>query len=152
MSNFLAPVGRIRPRGGELEIDLAGDVRRSATIPAPMPRREPAFPTPDVLNVPRHAGTMQPFAGPSVSGRTLDLSAAAPMSGRARLHWTAATCVWRDTSRPRRAPLTPVSDRLTARVEIDNILDRTDTQSSYSTLWIYPGTPRSNTGSLTMRF
>jgi iron complex outermembrane receptor protein len=46
----------------------------------------------------------------------------------------------------------PITDRLTARIEIDNLLDQTYAQSSYSALWIYPGAPRSVLGSLVMRF
>jgi iron complex outermembrane receptor protein len=46
----------------------------------------------------------------------------------------------------------PVTERLTARVEVDDILDQTYAQSSYSALWIYPGAPRSVRLSLAARF
>jgi iron complex outermembrane receptor protein len=45
-----------------------------------------------------------------------------------------------------------VTERLTARVEVDKFVDQTYAQSSYSALWSYSGAPRAVRLSLAARF
>ena len=46
----------------------------------------------------------------------------------------------------------PLSQGLMLRIEADNLLDARYAMSSYNSLWIYPGAPRSLRVSLDARF
>ncbi|MCC2977413.1 TonB-dependent siderophore receptor [Sphingomonas sp. PL-96] len=153
--NFLATVGRIRSRGVEVdgEIDLAEGVRLIGNYAyTDAEARDPAFPSADVLNVPRHSGTLQLFASLPVAGRDLDLSAGGTYVGPRAAALDGGSLRLDGYFKAKASAAFPLTDRLTARVEVDNLLDQTYAQSSYSALWIYPGAPRSVLGSLTMRF
>ncbi len=154
-ANFLAPVGRIHSRGVELdgEVDLAPGVRLIGNYAyTDAQARDPAFPSADVLNVPRHAGTLQLFAAIPVSGRNLDLTAGGTYVGPRAAALDGGNLRLAGYVKAKAGAAYPLNERLTARIEVDNLLDQTYAQSSYSALWIYPGAPRSVTGSLTMRF
>jgi iron complex outermembrane receptor protein len=153
--NFLATVGRIRSRGVEVdgEIDLAEGVRLIGNYAyTDAEARDPAFASADVLNVPRHSGTLQLFASLPVAGRDLDLSAGGTYVGPRAAALDGGSLRLDGYFKAKASAAFPLTDRLTARVEVDNLLDQTYAQSSYSALWIYPGAPRSVLGSLTMRF
>ncbi|SFS11804.1 TonB-dependent siderophore receptor [Sphingomonas jatrophae] len=153
-ANFLAPVGRIRSRGVELdgEIDLARGVRLIGNYAfTDAEARDPAFPSADVLNVPRHSGTLQLFASLPVAGRDLDLSFGGTYVGPRAAALDGGNLRLGRYVKVKASAAYALTDRLTARVEVDNLLDQTYAQSSYSALWIYPGAPRSITAALTIR-
>jgi iron complex outermembrane receptor protein len=154
-ANFLAPVGRIRSRGLEFdgEVDLAQGVRLIGNYAyTDAEARDPAFPSADVLNVPRHAGTLQLFATLPVAGHELDLSAGGTYVGPRAAALDGGTLRLSGYVKVKASAAYPLTERFTARIEVDNLLDQTYAQSSYSALWIYPGAPRSVLGSLTMQF
>lgn len=153
--NFLATVGRIRSRGIELdgEIDLAPGVRLIGNYAyTDAEARDPAFASADVLNVPRHSGTLQLFATLPVAGRDLDLSAGGTYVGPRAAALDGGDLRLDGYLKAKASAAYPLTDRITARIEVDNLFDQTYAQSSYSALWIYPGAPRSVLGSVTMRF
>lgn len=152
--NFLATVGRIRSRGVELdgEVDLAPRLHLIGNYAQThATARDPAFPSSDVLNVPRHAGTLQVFASVPVAGRDLAVSAGGTYVGPRAAALDGGNLRLDGYVKAKASAAYPVTDRLTARVEVDNILDQTYAQSSYSALWIYPGAPRSVLLSLAAR-
>ena len=152
--NFLATVGRIRSRGIELDgqVDLAPRIRLIGNYAyTDAAARDPAFANADVLNVPRHAGTLQLFATVPLAGRDLAMSAGGSYVGPRAAALDGGNLRLDGYVKAKASVAYPVSDRLTARVEIDNILDQTYAQSSYSALWIYPGAPRSVLVSLAAR-
>ena len=153
-ANFLAPVGRIRSRGVEVdgEIDLAPRVRLIGNYAyTDAAARDPAFASADVLNVPRHAGTLQLFASLPLAGRDLDMSAGGTYVGPRAAALDGGNLRLDGYLKAKASVAYPLTERLTARIEVDNILDQTYAQSSYSALWIYPGAPRSLLVSLTAR-
>jgi iron complex outermembrane receptor protein len=153
-ANFLAPVGRIRSRGIEFdgEVDLAPGVRLIGNYAfTDAEARDPAFPSADVLNVPRHSGTLQLFATLPLAGRDLDLNAGGTYVGPRAAALDGGNLRLDGYLKLKASAGFPLTERLTARIEVDNLLDQTYAQSSYSALWIYPGAPRSMLGSLTMR-
>ncbi len=152
--NFLATVGRIRSRGVELdgELDLTSRVRVIGNYAfTDASAQDPAFPSADVLNVPRHAGTLQLFATVPLSGRDLAMSAGATYVGSRAAALDGGNLRLASYVKAKASIAYPVTEGLTARVEVDNILDQTYAQSSYSALWIYPGAPRSVLFSLAAR-
>lgn len=154
-ANYLATVGRIRSRGVEFdgEIDLTSRIRLIGNYAyTDAEARDPAFPGSDVLNVPRHSGTVQLFAKLPLAGRDLDLSAGGTYVGPRAAALDGGDLRLDGYLKAKASLAYPITRQLTARIEVDNILDQTYAQSSYSALWIYPGAPRSVTGSLTMRF
>ncbi|WP_082471039.1 TonB-dependent receptor [Sphingomonas sp. Leaf198] len=152
--NFLATVGRIRSRGVELdgEVDLAPRVRLIGNYAfTDAAARDPAFPSADVLNVPRHAGTLQLFATVPLAARDLALSAGGTYVGARAAALDGGNLRLPSYVKAKASIAYPLTKRLTARVEVDNILDQTYAQSSYSALWISPGAPRSVLFSLAAR-
>ena len=105
-----------------------------------------------MLNVPRHSGTLQLFATLPVAGRDLDLSAGGTYVGPRAAALDGGDLRLDGYLKAKASAAYPLTDRITARVEVDNLFDQTYAQSSYSALWIYPGAPRSVLGSVTMRF
>lgn len=153
--NFLATVGRIRSRGVEVdgEIDLAPRVRLIGNYAfTDAAARDPAFPSADVLNVPRHSGTLQLFANVPLAGRDLAMSAGGTYVGSRAAALDGGNLRLDSYVKAKASIAYPVTERLVARIEVDNILDQTYAQSSYSALWIYPGAPRSVLFSLAARF
>lgn len=154
-ANYLATVGRIRSRGIEFdgEIDLTSRVRLIGNYAfTDAEARDPAFPSADVLNVPRHAGTVQLFAKLPVAGRDLDIAAGGTYVGPRAAALDGGDLRLDGYFKAKASAAFPLTPKMTARLEVDNILDQTYAQSSYSALWIYPGAPRTVTGSLTVRF
>lgn len=152
--NFLATVGRIRSRGVELdgELDLTPHIRLIANYSfIDAAARDPALASGDVLNVPRHAGTVQMFASVPLAGRDLAVSAGGTYVGSRAAALDGGNLRLGSYLKAKASVAYPVTERLTARVEVDNILDQTYAQSSYNALWIYPGAPRSILLSLAAR-
>lgn len=154
-ANFLAPVGRIRSRGVEFdgEIDLTRGVRLIGNYAfTDAAAADPAFPGSDVLNVPKHAGTLQLFATLPVAGRDLDISIGGSYVGARTAALDGGNLRLDPYLKAKASVAYALTDRVTARVEIDNILDQFYIQSSYSANWLAPGAPRSVLGSIAIRF
>jgi iron complex outermembrane receptor protein len=152
--NFLATVGRIRSRGVELdgEIDLAPRMRLIGNYAVTDAKaQDPSFPSADVLNVPRHAGTLQLFATVPLAGRDLAMSAGGTYVGSRAAALDGGNLRLDSFLKAKASIAYPVTEELTARIEADNLLDQTYAQSSYSALWVYPGAPRSVLISLAAR-
>ena len=150
--NFLAPVGRLNSRGLEADAAVRLDERWQVIANYAWTDAEvddAAFATPDVLNVPEHSGAVfivgrfrtahdtdwSLTAGVSYMG---DRAGAIDGSGvRLPAYWKAKAAV--DYG---------LTQRLTVRLEADNLFDQRYAQSSYSPVWIFPGTPRSIRASL----
>lgn len=153
--NFLATVGKVRSRGIEIdgEVELTRQLRligNYAFVDAKA--SDPAYPTGDVLNVPRHSGMLQVFASLPIAGRNLDLGLGGTYVGPRAAALDGGNLRLDGYVKAKASAVYALSDRVTARVEIDNLLDSTYMQSSYSALWIYPGAPRSVLASLTFRY
>ncbi|WP_292033366.1 MULTISPECIES: TonB-dependent siderophore receptor [unclassified Brevundimonas] len=145
--NYLAPVGRLTTRGVELDGSLRiGEAWQVVANYAWTDARtdDAAFASEDVLNVPKHSGSLFVMgrfntshgtdwsftAGAAYAG---DRAAAIDGSGvRLPAYWKAKAAVEYG-----------LTDRVSTRLEIDNLFDERYAQSSYSPLWIFPGAPRS---------
>lgn len=145
-ANYLAPVGKLRSRGLELDasVKLGAHwqlVGNYAWTDAQAD--DDAFATDDVLNVPEHAGSL--FA----VGRFLDADGRGP-SVSAGLAYVGERAGAIDGSglrlpdyvKAKAAVDYALSRHVTLRVEADNLFDARYAQSSYSSLWIFPGAPR----------
>jgi iron complex outermembrane receptor protein len=95
---------------------------------------------------------LQLFATLPVADRELDLSAGGTYVGPRAAALEGGNLRLSGYVKVKASAAYPLTERLTARIEVDNLLDQTYAQSSYSALWIYPGAPRSVLGSLTMQF
>ncbi|WP_292081946.1 MULTISPECIES: TonB-dependent siderophore receptor [unclassified Brevundimonas] len=145
--NYLAPVGRLTTRGVELDGSLRiGETWQVVANYAWTDAKtdDAAFASEDVLNVPEHSGSLFVIgrfrtshgtewsltAGAAYAG---DRAAAIDGSGvRLPAYWKAKAAVEYG-----------LTDRISTRLEIDNLFDERYAQSSYSPLWIFPGAPRS---------
>lgn len=144
--NYLAPVGRLTTRGIELDGSVRiGEAWQVVANYAWTDARtdDAAFAREDVLNVPEHSGSLFVIgrfgtphgtdwsftAGAAYAG---DRAAAIDGSGvRLPAYWKAKAAV--DYG---------LTQRISTRLEIDNLFDERYAQSSYSPLWIFPGAPR----------
>jgi len=153
--NFLAAVGSVTSHGIELdgEIELSRGLRLVGNYAlTDAEASDPAFPTSAVLNVPRHAGTLQLFAAIPAAGRPLDLSIGATYVGPRSGALDGGNLRLDGYVKAKASASYALTDALIARVEIDNLFDATYAMNSYSALWIYPGAPRSVMASLTVRY
>lgn len=154
-ANYLAPVGRLTSRGvemdGSLQLSQAWQVVANYAYTHAR-ADDSAFATSAVLNVPEHSGGLFVVGRfPTAHGTEWSLTTGAAYKGdraaaidgsgvQLPAYWKARAAV--DYG------LTP---RLTARAEVDNLFDERYAASSYSTLWIYPGAPRSVKVSLRLK-
>ncbi|TFW12811.1 TonB-dependent siderophore receptor [Brevundimonas intermedia] len=150
--NFLAPVGKLTTRGIELDgsfrIDDAWQVVANygwtdATAD------DSAFATDAVLNVPEHSGSLFAIGRfATAHGTTWSVMAGAAYvgdrAGALTLNPVRLPAYWKAKAALDYG-LTP---QVTARIEVDNLLDERYAASSYSALWIFPGAPRSVRASL----
>ncbi len=154
-ANYLAPVGRLTTRGVELDGALRLDetwqvVANYAFTDAVAD--DARFASDTVLNVPEHAGSLFAVSRFGLSdGREWSVMAGAAYTGeragsldangvRLPAYWKLKAAADYD-----------LTSQLTARVEIDNLLDEDYAASSYSALWISRGAPRSVRMSLRVR-
>ncbi len=154
-ANYLAPVGRLTSRGLELDgsLQLSTTWQVVANYAYTHARADDtAFATSSVLNVPEHSGGLfvvgrlptqhgtewSVTTGASYQG---DRAAAIDGSGvQLPAYWKAKAAL--DYG------ITPT---LTARAEVDNLFDKRYAASSYSTVWIFPGAPRTFKVSLRLK-
>ena len=145
--NYLAPVGRLTARG--IELDGSARIDETWQVIANYAwtdarADDAAFASEDVLNVPKHSGSLfvlgrfptrhgTEWSFATGAAYTGDRAAAIDGSGvRLPSYWKAKAAV--------EYGLTP---QITGRLEVDNLFDERFAQSSYSPLWIFPGAPRS---------
>ncbi|MHA6719943.1 TonB-dependent siderophore receptor [Sphingomonas sp. RS6] len=154
--NFNAPVGRLRSRGIEFDgsarlghhWQLIGNYAwtHARTL-------DSSFATDRVLDVPTHAGTLFVVGrfldadgrGPSISGGIAyvgDRTGAIDGSGLVLPSYVKAKA----------AAEYAFSRRLSVRLEADNLFDAHYAMSSYSSLWVYPGAPRTVRGTLRLAY
>lgn len=152
--NYLAPVGRLTTRGVELDGSVRfGEAWQVVANYAWTDAKtdDAAFAGEDVLNVPEQSGSVFVIgrfrtphgtdwsltAGAAYAG---DRAAAIDGSGvRLPAYWKAKAAVEYG-----------LTERVSTRLEIDNLFDERYAQSSYSPLWIFPGAPRSIKASITL--
>lgn len=145
-ANYNAPVGSLKSRGVELDasMDIAKRwqvVANYAYIDARADDR--TFATPDVLNVAKHSGTLLAVGRyPTGWGTEWSVSAGATYVGdRAGAIDTSGLRLPAYT-KAKLAGEIGVTPALTVRAEADNLFDVDYAMSSYSTVWVYPGAPR----------
>lgn len=150
--NFLAPVGSLSSKG--VEFDASAKLNQDWQIIANYAwtrsrADDSAFASDAVLNVPEHSGAffvLGNFKRGADHGLSLsaglryvgDRPGALDGSGFILPHYVTAKA----------AVEYALSRRVTLRLEADNIFDERYADSSYSQLWVFPGTPRSVKGSL----
>jgi iron complex outermembrane receptor protein len=146
-ANFLAPVGSLQSRGIEADasVKLAGSWQLVANYAWTHARADDSsFASDRVLNVPEHSGTI--FAlGRFIddAGRGFSISGGINYVGDRAGAVDASGLVLPDYLKAKAAVEYAFSPRVTVRAEADNLFDARYAQSSYSPVWIYPGTPRS---------
>ncbi|MEG3091856.1 TonB-dependent receptor [Sphingomonas sp. PB1R3] len=145
-ASYNAPVGSLKSRGVELDasMDIAKRwqiVANYAYIDARADDR--TFATPDVLNVAKHSGTLLAVGRyPTGWGTEWSVSAGATYVGdRAGAIDTSGLRLPAYT-KAKIAGEIGVTPALTVRAEADNLFDVDYAMSSYSTVWVYPGAPR----------
>lgn len=154
--NFNAPVGRLRSHG--IELDGSARLGRHWQLVANYAwtharTLDRSFATDRVLDVPTHAGTVFLLGrfldaegkGPSVSGGLAyvgDRIGAIDGSGLVLPGYVEAKA----------AAEYAFSRRVTLRLEADNLFDARYAMSSYSSLWVYPGAPRTVRGSVRIAY
>ena len=143
--NFLAPVGNLRSHGIELDTSVRLGRRWQGVFNYAWTHAradDSAFATPAVLNVPEHAATLFIVHRiPSAAGDWQVSGGAAYVGDRAAGLDASGTRLPAYT-KFKAAIEAPVTRQLRLRMEADNLFDTRYAASSYSTLWIYPGAPR----------
>ena len=153
--NFLAPVGRLTTRGLELD----GSIRPGEAWQVignyawtDATADDTAFATDQVLNVPEHSGSLFAVGRFNLSdGRQWSVTAGAAYTGERAGSLAAAGVRLPAYWKVKAAADYDLTRQLTARVEVDNLLDEDYAASSYSALWISRGAPRSVRLSVRMR-
>ena len=154
--NFLAPVGSLTSRGIEFDASLRLARRWQAVVNYAWTRArndDRTFATPLALNVPDHSGTafvVHRF-GAGAGGDWL-LSGGVAYVGRRSGATDASGLILPAYVKVKAAAEIPLLAALTFRAEVDNLLDERYAQSSYNSLWIYPGAPRTIRASLNAHF
>jgi iron complex outermembrane receptor protein len=154
--NFLAPVGALTSRGVEIDASLRLARRWQAVVNYAWTRArndDRTFATPLALNVPDHSGTafvVHRFdAG---TGGDWLLSGGVAYVGRRSGATDASGLILPAYTKVKAAAEIPLRASLTFRAEVDNLVDEHYAQSSYNSLWIYPGAPRTLRASLRAQF
>ncbi len=150
-ANFLAPVGSIVSRG--IELDASARLGNRWQIVAnyawlDAKADDAAFPTPDVLNVPEHSGTLLVVHRLPTTRGDWQLSGGVAYVGDRAGSLTANPVVLPEYVKVKAAIEAPLIEGVRFRLEADNLLDQRYAASSYSALWIYPGAPRTVRASL----
>ncbi|OWK28473.1 TonB-dependent siderophore receptor [Sphingomonas mucosissima] len=150
-ANFLAPVGSLVSRG--IELDASARLGRRWQIVAnyawlDAKADDEAFPTPDVLNVPEHSGTVLIVHRIPTSRGEWQLSGGAAYVGDRTGAVSLNPVILPAYVKAKAAIEAPLGENLRFRLEADNLFDERYAASSYSALWIYPGAPRTVRASL----
>ena len=153
--NFLAPVGQLTARGieldGSLRIGEAWQVIGNYAW-TDAKAADAKFAGTTVLNVPEHAGSLfvvGEFTLPD--GREWSVTAGAAYTGERAGSLSVGGVRLPEYWKLKAAADYDVTRHLTARVEVDNLLDEDYAASSYSALWISRGAPRSVRVSLAVK-
>lgn len=154
--NFNAPVGRLRSHG--IEFDGSARLGRHWQLVANYAwtharTLDRSFATDRVLDVPTHAGTV------FLLGRFLDADGKGPSVSGGLAYVGARTgaidgsgLVLPSYVKAKAAAEYAFSRRLSVRLEADNLFDARYAMSSYSSLWVYPGAPRTVRGSVRIAY
>lgn len=149
--NYLAPVGSLVSRG--IELDASARLGRRWQIVAnyawlDAKADDVAFPTPEVLNVPEHSGTLLVVHCIPTAPGEWQLSGGAAYVGDRAGSVAATPVLLPGYVKAKAAIEAPIVEGLRFRLEADNLFDAHYAASSYSALWIYPGAPRTVRASL----
>jgi iron complex outermembrane receptor protein len=144
-ANYLAPVGNLVSRG--IELDASARLGERWQIVAnyawlDAKADDAAFPTPAVLNVPEHSGTLLVVHRIPTARGNWQLSGGVAYVGDRAGSLTAAPVILPEYVKVKAAIEAPLAEGLRLRLEADNLLNERYAASSYSALWIYPGAPR----------
>ncbi len=155
-ANFLAPVGSLTSRGVEFDASLRLAERWQAVVNYAWTRArtdDRSFATPLALNVPDHSATafiVHRF-DPG-TGRDWQISGGVAYVGKRSGATDASGLMLPDYVKVKASADIPLSSSLTVRAEVDNLFDERYAQSSYNSVWIYPGAPRTVRASLRAEF
>ena len=150
-ANFLAPVGNLVSRG--IELDASARLGRRWQIVAnyawlDAKADDAAVPTPEVLTVPEHSGTVLIVHRLPTAGGDWQLSGGVAYVGDRTGAVTIDSVILPSYVEAKAALEAPIAENLRFRLEADNLFDTRYAASSYSALWIYPGAPRTIRASL----
>lgn len=154
--NYLAPVGRLTSRGIEIDaaIKLNGRWQIVANYAWTKARADDsAFATDAVLNVPEHAGSLFVSARfPVAKAHDLTLSAGAAYVGPRAGAIDTSGLVLPGYVKAKLGADYRLSRHVSVRLAADNLFDARYAQSSYSPVWIFPGTPRTVKATFELRY
>lgn len=150
-ANFLAPVGNLVSRG--IELDASARLGRRWQIVAnyawlDAKADDATFPTPEVLNVAEHSGTLLVVHRLPTSRGDWQLSGGVAYVGDRTGAVTLDPVILPAYVKAKAALEAPIAENIRFRLEADNLFDERYAASSYSALWIYPGAPRTIRASL----
>jgi iron complex outermembrane receptor protein len=150
-ASYLAPVGSLVSRG--LELDASARLGNRWQIVANYAwldarADDEAFPTPAVLNVPEHSGTLLVVHRIPTGRGDWQLSGGVAYVGDRSGSVAATPVLLPGYVKAKAAIEAPLMEQLRFRLEVDNLFDERYAASSYSALWIYPGAPRTIRASL----
>jgi iron complex outermembrane receptor protein len=150
-ANYLAPVGNLGSRG--IELDASARLSNRWQIIAnyawlDAKADDQAFPTPDVLNVAEHSGTLLVVHRIPTDKGDWQFSGGVAYVGDRAGSLSATPVVLPEYVKLKAALEAPLVEGLRFRLEADNLFNKRYAASSYSALWIYPGAPRTVRASL----
>ncbi|MET3724040.1 TonB-dependent siderophore receptor [Sphingomonas trueperi] len=154
--NFNAPVGRLRSHG--IELDGSARLGRHWQLVANYAwtharTLDRSFATDRVLDVPTHAGTVFLLGRfLDAAGKGLSVSGGLAYVGDRIGAIDGSGLVLPGYVKAKAAAEYAFSRRLTVRLEADNLFDARYAMSSYSSLWVYPGAPRTVRGSVRIAY
>jgi iron complex outermembrane receptor protein len=144
--SYLAPVGSLKSSGIEVDASLRFAPSWQVVGNYAWSRAradDSSFATDRVLNVPEHAGTLFVLGRfVDVEERGFSLSAGVNYVGDRPGALDASGQLLPSYVKVKAAVEYAFSPRLSVRIEADNLLDKRYAHSSYSSLWIFPGEPR----------
>ncbi|MYM00129.1 TonB-dependent siderophore receptor [Novosphingobium sp. FGD1] len=144
--NYLAPVGSLRSRGVEFDASLRlgrGWIAVANYAYTHARNDDESFATPLALNVPDHSGTVFVVHKFDMgTGRDWSLSGGVAYVGERSGATDSTGLMLPSYWKVKAAAEIPITAALTARAEVDNLLNERYAQSSYNRFWIYPGAPR----------
>jgi iron complex outermembrane recepter protein len=144
--NFLAPVGSLKSRG--IEADASVKIGTNWQIVANYAwtharADDSSFATDRVLNVPEHGGTLFVLGRfLDDAGRGLSVSGGLNYVGERAGAIDGSGFVLPDYLKAKAAVEYAITPQVAVRAEADNLFDVRYAFSSYSTLWTFPGQPR----------
>lgn len=154
--NFLAPVGSLTSRGVEFDAAIRLDDRWQIVANYAWTRAradDATFATDAVLNVPEHAATVFALGRfHDADGRGFSVSAGGSYIADRAGAIDGSGLILPGYFKAKAAAEYAFSPQVSLRLEAENLFDARYAQSSYSPLWIFPGTPRTIRGSVRTLF